>query len=130
MFDVASWFPLVSRTLVVGVFGGAGLVLMQIYSRRGPLIYPVYAAILASIALVSARFRDLPYVAHLAAALTGMFVATAMALVAVLVLGARERERIRESGRPMGRGGAPWWGFPLILLTIVAASALVAYVSS
>lgn len=128
--DTTSWLPLVSRALVVGVFGGAGLVLTQMYSRRGPLIYPVYAAILASIALVSARFRDLPYAAHLTAALTGMLVATAMALAAVLVLGARERQRIRESGRPMAPGGAPWWGFPLILLTIVVASAAVAYVSS
>jgi len=73
----------------------------------------------------------LPYTAHLAAALTGMLVATAMAFAAVLVLGGRERRRLRESGRPMGPGGgAPWWGFPLILLTIFAASAAVAYVSS
>jgi len=130
MLDSASWLPLISRTLVVGVFGGAGLVLTQMYSRRGPLIFPVYAAILVSIALVSARFGDLPYPAHLAAALTGMVVATAMALAAVLVLGARERQKIRESGRPMAPGGAPWWGFPLIILTIVAASAAVAFVSS
>src|SRR6266545_3056638 len=116
MFDTASWFPLVSRTFVVGVFGGAGLVLTLSYSRRGPLIYPVYAAILLSIALVSARFRDLPYAAHLTGALTGMFVATAMTLVAVLIRGERERQRIRESGRQMVPGGAPWWGFPLILL--------------
>ena len=49
-----SWsaLPLVLRAGVVGIFGGAGLVLTQMYSRRGPLIFPVYAAILA--ALISA----------------------------------------------------------------------------
>ena len=128
--ETTSWLPLVSRTLVVGIFGGAGLVLTQMYSRRGPLIYPVYAAILASIALVSARFGDLPYAAHLAAALTAMLVATAMAAAGVLVLGRHERQRIRESGRPIAPGGAPWWGWTLILLTIVVASAAVAYLSS
>ena len=43
--------PALPRAIVVGLFGGAGLALTSIYSRRGPLIYPVYAAILAALAL-------------------------------------------------------------------------------
>ena len=35
--------PAFPRALVVGLFGGAGLALTTIYSRRGPLIYPALA---------------------------------------------------------------------------------------
>lgn len=130
MSNAVSWLPLVLRAGVVGILGGAGLVLTQLYSRRGPLIYPVYAALLAALALVSSRFQTLPYVAHFAAVLTGMLVATGMTLVAVLVLGGRERRRLLESGRPVAHGRAPLWGLPLILFAIVAASAGAAFVAS
>jgi hypothetical protein len=130
MPDATLWLPLLSRALVVGVFGGAGLVLTLIYSRRGPLIYPVYAAILAGLALVSGRFGTLTYTARFAATLGGMLLATAMLLVAVLVVGARQRREIRESGRPFAPGRVPAWGFPLLLLILVVASAGAAYVAS
>ena len=44
------------QAAVIGVFGGAALVLTQLYSRRGPMIYPVYAAILLA-ALAHTRHR-------------------------------------------------------------------------
>ena len=130
MSEITSWLPLVSRSIVVGLLGGAGLVLTHLYSRRGPLIYPVYAAILATLAFVSARFEGLPYLAHLSAVLAGMFVATAVAFAAVLHSGARQRRQLRESGRPFVKGGAPWWGFPAIGLAIFASSAAVAWIAS
>ena len=130
MSDAASWLPLVTRTLVVGVFGGAGLVLTHLYTRRGPMIYPVYAAILLALGLVSARFSWLPYLAHLVGNLVAMFTASAILLVAVIHRSNIERARLRAAGRTLVPGGAPWWGFPSIFFAIVAASAGVAYLSS
>jgi len=128
--DFDSWFPLLSRSVVVGILGGAGLVLTHLYSRRGPLIYPVYAAILAALALVSARFDSLPYSAHFSAVLSGMFVATAIAFVEVMRSAKAARQRLIASGRPLVEGGAPWWGLPVVALAIVASSAAVAWIAS
>jgi hypothetical protein len=130
MSDAPSWLPLLLRASVVGVLGGTGLVLTMVYSRRGPLIYPVYAAILGALALAAARFHSLPYAAYFSAVLAGMVVATGMAFVAVLVLGARQRRELLASGRPLAPGRAPIWGFPAIVGAIVVASAAVAYVVS
>ena len=127
---MTTWFPLVSRDVVVGMLGGAGLVLKLIYNRRGPLIYPVYAAILVALGLVSSRFRDLPYLTHFIGSFVALLVATGMSLVVVLIRGGRQRREMRESGQPMVPGHAPAWGFPLILLVLATASAAVAYVSS
>jgi hypothetical protein len=121
--------PALSRALVIGVFGGAGLVLTQLYSRRGPLIYPVYAAILFVLGLSLTRTPSLGFTARLLIALAAILLSTLAALVATIVRGNRERDRIRESGRIIAPGGAPVWGFPLILLVLVVASAGVAYVS-
>jgi hypothetical protein len=129
LLDPPAW-SLVLRSLVVGVLGGAGLILTQAYSRRGPLIFPVYAALLAALAFLSARFVELPYAARFAAALSGVLLASAMALIGVLVIGGRERRRLVESGRPMAPGRAPAWALPLVLIILVVVSAAVAYVSS
>jgi hypothetical protein len=122
--------PFMLRAVVIGVIGGAGLVLTQMYSRRGPLIYPVYAVILAALAFLGVRFTPLPYFALFAAVLLGMLVATAIAFAGVLVLGARQRRELRRSGREIRPGSPPAWGFPLILAAIVGASAAVAFVAS
>lgn len=129
MTDATSWLPLLSRALVVGVFGGAGLVLTHRYSRRGPLVYPVYATILIALGLVSARFAELPYLVHFLGNLGGLFTASAIAVVAVITRGNIERERLRNSGKTLGPGGSPWWGLPSIVLALVAASAGAAYLS-
>ena len=130
MTEVITWLPFLARAAVLGVIGGVGLVLTQVFSRRGPLIFPVYAAILAALALLGARFPALPYQAHFSAVLTGMLVATALALVAVLVRGGRERRALIASGREIRPGGVPWWGFPAIAAALVASSAAVAFISS
>ena len=119
-----------SRALVIGVFGGTGLVLTQLYSRRGPMIYPVYAALLAALALSLARVNDLSFAARFVIALSATLLATAMTFVATVVLGRRARKQLIESGRPFGPGRVPAWGLPLLLLILVVVSAGVAHVSS
>lgn len=121
--------PALSRALVIGVFGGAGLVLTQIYSRRGPLIYPVYAAILFVLGLSLARTPSLGFTARLLIALAAVLLSTLASLVTTIVRGNQERQRLREAGTIFAPGGAPVWGFPVILFVLVVASAGVAYVS-
>jgi hypothetical protein len=94
------------------------------------MIYPVYAAILLALGLVSARFSGLPYIAHLVGNLVAMLTATAILLVAVIKRSNIERARLRASGRTLVPGRALWCGYPSIFFALVAASAGVAYLSS
>ena len=91
--------PALPRAIVVGLFGGAGLALTSIYSRRGPLIYPVYAAILAALALLLARYSTIAYSARLVAALSGFCVASAALYVTSGVLADRARRLLVADGR-------------------------------
>ncbi len=101
--------PAVLRALVVGLFGGAGLVLTVMFSRRGPMIFPVYAALLAALAWLLSRYAALPYSARFAAALVGFLAASAPLLVATAIQAGRERARLRAEGRlpAGGRGPTP-----------------------
>jgi hypothetical protein len=119
-----------SRALVIGAFGGVGLVLTQIYSRRGPLIYPVYAAILFGLGLFLSRISGLSFGARLLVCFAAILLSTLAALGATLVLAARVRARLRADGHVLAPGRAPIWGLPLVLLVLVLASAGVAFVSS
>jgi hypothetical protein len=91
--------PALSRAAVIGAFGGAGLALTATYSRRGPMIYPVYAAILAALAVLLSRYPDLPYLGRVLAGLIGFCVATAAMYVAVGILARRARRRLVAEGR-------------------------------
>jgi hypothetical protein len=124
------FLPALSRALVIAAFGGAGLVLTQVYSRRGPLVFPVYAALLAALALSLARAPALGFSPRFLIALSATGVATAIAFVATLVLAARARRTLERGRREPAPGRAPRWGLPLVVLLLVAASAGVAYVSS
>jgi len=76
-------FPVLLRALVVGAFGGVGLALTTYFSRRGPLIFPVYAALLAALAVLLARYPALGYAPRYAAALgTGAVLCAGVAFVA------------------------------------------------
>jgi hypothetical protein len=97
--DANLFNPALARAAVIGAFGGAGLALTATYSRRGPLIYPVYAAILAALAILLSRYPDLPYLSRVFAALVGFCVATAAAYVAVGILSRRARRRLVAIGR-------------------------------
>src|SRR3954468_13373091 len=91
--------PAATRAIVIGLFGGAGLALATIYSRRGPLIYPVYASILAALALLLSRFAGLSFADRFAAALLGFIVASVILTITVARLARLNRERLVKSGR-------------------------------
>jgi hypothetical protein len=122
------------RAVVVGVFGGLGLALTIIYSRRGPMIYPVYAALLAALALLLARHDSLPYMSRATGALAGFVVANVFAYAAVAFKASRERRFLVAQGRlpPDAKGvtllGHLWrWGFLISIAAIVSAA--IAYVA-
>ena len=119
--------PALPRALVLGVFGGAGLALTAIYSRRGPMIYPVYAAILAALALLLSRYPALSYPTRLAAALAGFCVASAILYVAIGILADRHRQGLVESGRlaPAANMGVPLLGHAWRIAFLVGVGAVV-----
>ena len=91
--------PLLPRALVLGIIGGAALVLTMVYSRRGPMILPVYAAILIALAFVAARYESVAYVPRLVAVFAAFCLASAELYVAAVILAGRERKRLVARGR-------------------------------
>lgn len=127
--------PLVLRAAVVGLFGGVGLSLTSIYSRRGPLIFPVYAALLASLALLLARRSQSSFGLRTTAAFVGFIIASLMSYVTVGVLASRQRETLAAQGRlPPNSGGVSalghLWRWALLLGIGTITSAAIAFVSS
>src|SRR5437660_9530906 len=125
------------RALAVAAFGGVGLVLTVVYSRRGPMIFVPYAALLAALTLLLSQFGQLPYAPRFAAAYAAFAIATVPVYVAVGVLGKRQRERLRREGRlsaepPPARfslwGHARRIGFVIAAGSILSAS--VAFVAA
>lgn len=120
--------PALPRALVVGCFGGVGLVLTTVYSHRGPLIYPVYAALLSGLAFVLARYPDLTFPARFVAALAGYALASAALYVAVLRQANQER---RAKGFTTGVSVlGHTWRIAMLAAIGAAASVGVAFVSS
>ena len=120
---------LLLRAAVVGVFGGAGLSLTAIYSRRGPLIYPVYAALLAALTVLLGHHSDISYAFRLVAGLVGFTVATFLLYVTVVVLARRGRAALVAEGRltavPRGPSalGHVWrWAFVLAIGSLISAA--------
>jgi hypothetical protein len=127
--------PLVARALVVGIFGGIGLSLTSIYSRRGPMIYPAYAALLVALALLLARHSQAPYFVRVAAALVGFVTATAISYATVGVLAQRHRDVLVAQGRlPRDAGGVSLvghvWRWALLLSAGAVVSVALAFVSA
>jgi hypothetical protein len=91
--------PLFPRAIVIGLFGAAGLALTALYSRRGPMIFPVYAAYLAALAVVSARFAALPFAVRFAALLVSFCIASAGLSVTADHVARRGRQRLVAEGR-------------------------------
>ena len=126
--------PLVLRAAVVGLFGGIGLSLTFIYSRRGPLIFPVYAALLAALALLLAQQSTIAFGLRTAAAFVGFTVATLISYVTVGIHANRNRETLVAEGRlaANARGLSlvgHLWRWALLLSIGMVASAGVAFVS-
>jgi hypothetical protein len=126
--------PLALRAAVVGVFGGIGLLLTSIYSRRGPLIYPVYAALLAALTMLLARYSEMSFGDRFAAALVGFTVASLMAYITVGILAKRVRDADVAEGRlpPDAKGvsllGHAWRWVALLGIGAIVSTA-VAFVS-
>ena len=130
MLDLTDSGPLLARAIVIGALGGIGLILTHVFSRRGPLIFPVYAGILASLALVTSRFSAVPFNTAFVSVLAGMTVATMLALASVLVRTAKHRRKVVASGRVIKDERPPRWAFPLTALSLIASSAAVAFIAT
>ncbi len=127
----------VAQAAVIGLFGGVGLALTVIYSRRGPMIYPVYAATIAAITLLLARYASLSFGARFVAGFVGFEVANAVFYPVVAILAQRGRREAVNQGRldvsalkrPIGFLGHLWRiGFLIAMGTIIAAA--MAFVSA
>jgi hypothetical protein len=129
--------PAFLRALVLGLFGGAGLALATIYRRRGPLIYPVYAALLAALALLLARYTGMSFAGRFGAVLAGFLVASSALYVTVGIVSDRQRRRLVAEGRlPASalNSRLPFWGHTWRVSFLLAVGAItsagIAYIAS
>jgi hypothetical protein len=120
--------PAFMRAVVLGAFGGIGLVLTTMFSRRGPLIFPVYAAILGSLALLLTRYADLAFPIRLSTAMAGFLVAAGMHYVAVGISANRERRKLGFTENIPFLGHL--WRLSVLFTIGFVASAGVAFVAS
>ena len=125
---VADLTDVMISALVMGIFGGVGLTLMHAYTRRGPVLYIVYAALLLSTALMLSQYDALPFAVRFLAVLCTLMVASLFLFVRVAMRSSRrERMRVRE-GKPPLTVTRPWWGMPTVVGALAAVSAGVALV--
>jgi hypothetical protein len=118
--------PAFLRALVLGAFGGVGLTLTALYSRRGPLIFAPYAALFAGLTILLARYAALPYTTRLVAAFAGFFVASIALYGTTVVLAGRARRRlVAEKRLPEGAVGITLWGHAWRAGLLVAVGAVV-----
>jgi hypothetical protein len=115
-----------SRAVIIGVLGGAGLVLGYLFSTKGPIMFPIYAAILFVGSVVLAQFPGVSFRARFGFLMLAMVIATAIAMTAVIINAVRRDRRRAAQGKPPIEGSAPWWSMPFVLATVAAASAGVA----
>ena len=91
--------PLLPRAIVLGIFGGIALALTPMFTRRGPMILPVYAALLVALAFLAARYATLSYGARALAIFTAYCVASLALYLATVILSDRDRRRSVVQGR-------------------------------
>ena len=75
--------PLFMRALVLGALTGIALILVHVFSTRGPLIFIPYAAMFAALAPLLARYRE-TFVARATAGFVAFVTATLMGYVYIL----------------------------------------------
>jgi hypothetical protein len=121
--EFAEGAALFARAAVVGGLGGVGLLLAYRFSTRGPIMFPIYAAILFVASLVVSQFAHAPFAARFGSVMLAMLVATGMAMAGVLHHGALVRRKRAQRGLPPVEGGAPWWSAPFVVASVVAVSA-------
>ena len=72
---------LLLRALVLGLLTGLALVLVAVFSARGPLIFLPYAAMFCALAPLLARYRSQTLLARTGAAFAAFFAATLVSYV-------------------------------------------------
>ena len=117
---------LLVRVLVLGALGGVGLLLGYRFSKRGPIMFPIYGTILFVAALVIAQFPGLTFPMRFQGVMLTMLVATAIAMAGVQAAVQRRLLKRAQRGLPPIDGHAPWWSAPVVLASLAAASAAVA----
>jgi hypothetical protein len=70
--------PLQLRALVLGALTGAALVLVAVFSTRGPLIFLPYAAMFCALAPLLARYRSETFLARAGAVFAAFLAATVL----------------------------------------------------
>ena len=91
--------PLFPRAIVLGFLGGIGLALTPMLTRRGPMVLPVYAALLAALAILTARYSDVPFAARVVAVFAAYSLASLALYIATGIHADRARRRSVEQGR-------------------------------
>ena len=126
----SSFLETLLRALAIGAFGGAGLILTQLYSRRGPAVFPVYSALVVLLGAFLVRASPLGFlrlfIVSFLALMLAVFVSTAGGLlIATRVI--RAKQVVVRQRRPLsdllGQVG-------VMVLAIGVASVGIAYVVS
>ena len=88
--------PVLARSVVLGLFGGIGLALTTGFSRKGPVVFPAYAAFLAATAFLLVRYSDITYPQRLLAAMAAFLVAGSIHYYSVVLQANRGRRRLQQ----------------------------------
>jgi ABC-type iron transport system FetAB permease component len=78
--------PVFSRALVLGALGGIALVLVQVFSTRGPLIFLPYIGLFVALAALVARHRAQRFSARTVASFAAFVLSTAMSWLYVMIV--------------------------------------------
>ncbi|HXG97898.1 MAG TPA: hypothetical protein VNJ06_12425 [Gemmatimonadales bacterium] len=76
---------LFSQALVLGALGGVALILVQVFSTRGPLIFIPYAAMFGALAPLLARYRNEGFLTRTGAGFAAFLMATVMAYAFIVL---------------------------------------------
>lgn len=112
----------------LGLFGGGSLVLVERFSRRGPLLFPVYAALLAALTVLLASYSASSFRSRFGAAFLGFVVAAILHYIAVGFAADEERRQRGVTARLSLAGHA--WRLSLLLGLGMLACAGVAFVAA
>ena len=104
------------------------MILAHAYSRRVPVVYGVYGALLLSTALMIGQYDALPFATRFSAVLVALVVASLFLFGRVAVRSARRERQWMRSGQPPLPVSRPWWGMPAVAGALAALSAGVAFV--
>ena len=77
--------PILPRALVLGALCGAALVLVGVFSSRGPLIFFPYAGLFIALAALVAHHRKEPFVLRFGACLLSFTLATLITWLYIVV---------------------------------------------